>query len=297
MASESSVAASQSQSFTVGVVGGGIAGSLAALRLCEALPQASVVLIERRPALASGGPYCHLHSGGLLYATNIDNDEARVLLHHSLLFAQTFPQCLLLRPTIVAFRKDAPQEGSVLVQRCEAMREEYRRMVTSGHFEASLGPPDDYFQAYTRDDLDRLLTQPSSTESQGDSSVPATNDDWALRFARVADLDEIKYPLVCVRELGVSCARCSAVLELKLAELQGQGRLTLLTSTEVVCVKREADPQSGSTTWAVRVRTEGRGHEGGTAPEPTKLSVEYLVNAAGFETPTVDSWVQDAAAG
>ena len=195
----------------------------------------------------------------------------------------------------------------MLVQRCQAMQNEYHSLVSSGRFKASLGPPEDYFQAYFRADLDRLRSE--SLPAQASGSVPSdevdrpiTNDDWARRFALFADLDAVKFPLVCVREPGVSCARCSAVLELKLAEMQDMGRLTVLTSTEVVCVKRD-DASGGSERspiWAVRVRTnvEDAKHVAEVEQTPegpvTKLSFDYLVNAAGFETPTVDTWVQAA---
>jgi flavin-dependent dehydrogenase len=50
---------------TVGIIGGGIAGSTIALKLAEA--GADVILFETKDSLVYGPPMCHLHSGGCLY--------------------------------------------------------------------------------------------------------------------------------------------------------------------------------------------------------------------------------------
>jgi len=52
-------------SFTVGIVGGGVAGSTIALSLAKL--GINSVLFEASSSLINGPPMCHLHAGGALY--------------------------------------------------------------------------------------------------------------------------------------------------------------------------------------------------------------------------------------
>lgn len=52
-------------SFTVGIVGGGVAGCAIALSLAGL--GINSVLFEASTSLINGPPMCHLHAGGALY--------------------------------------------------------------------------------------------------------------------------------------------------------------------------------------------------------------------------------------
>jgi flavin-dependent dehydrogenase len=49
----------------IGIIGGGVAGSTAALRLSGL--GAEITLFEKATDISRGPPYCHLHAGGNLY--------------------------------------------------------------------------------------------------------------------------------------------------------------------------------------------------------------------------------------
>lgn len=52
-------------SFTVGIIGGGIAGSTIAIKLSQL--GIRTVLFEASSSSFNGPPMCHLHAGGALY--------------------------------------------------------------------------------------------------------------------------------------------------------------------------------------------------------------------------------------
>lgn len=51
--------------YTVGIIGGGVAGSTIAIKLSQL--GIKTVLFEAGPSLINGPPMCHLHAGGALY--------------------------------------------------------------------------------------------------------------------------------------------------------------------------------------------------------------------------------------
>ncbi|NRA83431.1 MAG: FAD-dependent oxidoreductase, partial [Gammaproteobacteria bacterium] len=73
--------AQNSSSFTVGIIGGGIAGSTIALHLAQL--GINVSLIESGPSLVNGPPICHLHAGGNLYR-EISQEQCLTLLKQSI---------------------------------------------------------------------------------------------------------------------------------------------------------------------------------------------------------------------
>ena len=50
---------------SVGIIGGGVAGSTIALHLSK--KGVNTILFESGPSLVNGPPMCHLHAGGNLY--------------------------------------------------------------------------------------------------------------------------------------------------------------------------------------------------------------------------------------
>jgi hypothetical protein len=55
-----------------------------------------------------------LCAGGFLYVLRIPLEEALSLLHDSLEFARTFPECIIFRPTFVALRVGISADPALL---------------------------------------------------------------------------------------------------------------------------------------------------------------------------------------
>ncbi len=87
---------------SVAVVGGGIAGATCAMLLAE--QGLNVSLIEKGPSLVNGPPICHLHAGGNLYR-EISEKQCKELLRQSIDTVRLYPQCLNVRPTVIAVPK------------------------------------------------------------------------------------------------------------------------------------------------------------------------------------------------
>ena len=108
----------------IGIVGAGVGGSVAAVRLASMFRAAEVVLMEKTGDILGGPPFCHLHSGGMLYTTMTD-EEARTILHHACWFAEWFPGAIQHRPTIITARSDVAGpglNGDDLVEKCDKGR-------------------------------------------------------------------------------------------------------------------------------------------------------------------------------
>ena len=54
-----------SKIYNVGIIGGGISGSVTALQLAQY--GIDNILFEQGESLVNGPPFCHLHAGGNLY--------------------------------------------------------------------------------------------------------------------------------------------------------------------------------------------------------------------------------------
>lgn len=84
---------------TVGIIGGGIAGSTIALRLAE--QGINVQLFEEGKSLVNGPPICHLHAGGNLYR-EISDQQCVTLLKQSIDTLRVYQHTSNIRPTVIA---------------------------------------------------------------------------------------------------------------------------------------------------------------------------------------------------
>ncbi|MFO6424543.1 FAD-dependent oxidoreductase [Motilimonas sp. KMU-193] len=245
---------------TVGIIGAGVAGSTIALRLAE--QGINTLLIERGEGLVNGPPMCHLHAGGNLYR-EISDEQCIKLLKQSIDTLRIYPHCVNQRPTVIAVPTQDPGDPSDLMPRLHLLRDEYQRIVAADPLNQVLGQPQNYFTLYQREELDRLAQRPTPEQ-------PSSNDDWMIPIAKQVDLDKLKSPLVLVQEYGLSSLRIAATATLALAQLDCA---KVLTNTQVTQV---AQHQNG---WLLD--TQG---EQGTQ----QFQVDYLVNACGFRTGSVD---------
>ncbi|MBN3492302.1 FAD-dependent oxidoreductase [Vibrio neptunius] len=250
---------------TVAVIGGGIAGSTAALHLAEI--GINVVLLEKSKTLISGPPICHLHAGGNLYR-EISTSQCIELLKQSIETVRLYPHTINRRPTVIAVpysdggSPDELYERLITIQRC------YQDLVDSDPANQVLGKPCDYYKFYGRHELEELANRSQPEQ-------PKHVDDWVIPFAKSADLESLKFPVVAVQEHGWSVFRIAASATLALDSIPN---CQLLTETQVIGL------ESTTQGWNVEYRN--------TNGEVSVLKVDYLVNACGYETGSIDDLAQ-----
>jgi glycine/D-amino acid oxidase-like deaminating enzyme len=245
----------------IAVIGGGVSGITAALHLAETGYE--VTLYEKRESLVSGPPFCHLHAGGNLYR-EIDDEQCRNLLRQSLDFAARYPFCVDRRPTLIAVPLDDDSDAQALLPRLRMLRATYADIVRKDPARALLGDPDDYFATIDRERFEALRNKPVK------QNVPDTDEAWMIAAARLIDPQKVHFPLILVREYGLNLFRLAAGATLMLRALPN---VTLRLGSEVTHI---APHRNG---WSVRT---GDGEE---------TVCDYIVNAAGFRTGTIDEMV------
>ncbi|CAG9295725.1 FAD-dependent oxidoreductase [Celerinatantimonas diazotrophica] len=248
------------KNFRVAVVGGGVAGSVCALRLAES--GINVSLLEKGPELVNGPPICHLHAGGSLYR-ELSDEQCLALLEQSIYTARSFSGSMRYRPTLIAIPQRDPGNIEQLLPRFQKLREHYRQLVKADPLNEVIGRVDDYFQLVSQEDAERLATLPAVVE-------PKTAEHWLINALRELDLNKLKFPLVLVQEYGVSLFRVAACVSLATQNLDSV-RVHLHSDVE----KIEAIEHG----WRVHYRQKGLSNS---------LDVDYLVNAAGYQSGVID---------
>lgn len=243
------------------IIGGGIAGATAALHLAEL--GLNVTLIEKGSGLVSGPPICHLHAGGNLYR-EIDTEQCIELLKQSIETVRLYPNTINRRPTVIAVPYTDGGSPEELYERLITIQRCYSELVELNPANKVLGEPSDYYCFYSREELEQLATQSQPVS-------PQTIDDWMIPFAKHADLDGLKFPVVAVQEHGWSVFRIAASATLALENIPN---CRVLTSTEVVGVEETAQG------WKIEYLSENGLNE--------IIEVDYLVNACGYETGSID---------
>ncbi|WP_155487766.1 FAD-dependent oxidoreductase, partial [Vibrio harveyi] len=170
----------------IAIVGGGVAGSTAAIHFAELGFKVSV--IEKGVSLVNGPPICHLHAGGNLYR-EISEQQCLDLLTQSIETIRLYPHSLNIRPTIIAVPYSDGGDPETLLPRLEVIKRAYQTLVAQDSRNQVLGEPDEYYKLYSKEALLQLA-------SQAQPEQPQSIDEWCIPFAQHADLDELKYPVV-----------------------------------------------------------------------------------------------------
>ncbi len=238
----------------IAIIGGGIAGSTAALYLCQI--GLDVTLFEKRSSLVSGPPFCHLHAGGNLYR-EIDDTQCVTLLHQSIDLLKFYPYAIDYRPTVIAIPIIDSGNPYDLKDRLLLLRDEYKKSIKKDPSNKVLGEVDEYFKFYSKDDILALQINEASKH-------PKNLDEWMVPVAKNLDLEKIKFPLVIVQEYGLNLFRLASGVTKAIEKLNN---CNLQLNTKIQNVKKDDHTNK----WIV----DGE-------------KFDYLINAAGFETGIVD---------
>lgn len=193
----------------IAIVGGGVAGSTAAIHFAELGFKVSV--IEKGVSLVNGPPICHLHAGGNLYR-EISEQQCLDLLTQSIDTIRLYPHSLNIRPTIIAVPHSDGGDPAVLLPRLDIIKQAYQTLVSKDERNQVLGRPEEYYKLYSKEALLELAKQIQPKQ-------PQSIDEWCIPFAQHADLDTLKYPVVAVQEYGWSVFRLAAVANMTLERL------------------------------------------------------------------------------
>ena len=243
----------------VAVIGGGVAGVTASLALGNL--GLDVTLFEKRKTLISGPPFCHLHAGGNLYR-EISTKDCLTLLEQSIDFAKLYPFAIDKRPTIFATPIYDNQEPLDLIDRLETLKRRYQELVEDDSSKLVLGEPKSYYELFTKEQLLELAKKEPKKK-------PQSNEEWLIPFAKNLDFSTIKFPIIVVQEYGINLFRVAANSALALEKMQN---VSILRECEVVDIKEQNS----------KFILEYKGTNKGS------LEVDYLINAAGFQTGIID---------
>jgi len=248
----------------VAIIGGGVAGSTIALRFAEL--GIDTTLIEKGDSLVNGPPICHLHAGGNLYR-EICDQQCLTLLQQSIDTVKVYPQSVNIRPTLIALPKADHGEPKDLLPRLEKLRARYSELVSQDSRNKVLGEPENYFQFYSRAELDALVDLPLPKTAQHDK-------DWLVAFAQQVDLDSLKFPVLLVQEYGLSAFRFAAIAHLAIERLPS---CHLQTSSQVIGITQQEDTLG----WQVSTQ-----HQQSQTIEHKHY--DYVINACGFKSGEID---------
>ncbi|WP_028024693.1 FAD-dependent oxidoreductase [Enterovibrio calviensis] len=261
MGSEQAELATSAAPFRVGIVGGGVAGATAALKMAGL--GIETLLFEAGDSLVSGPPICHLHAGGNLYR-EISDEQCIALLEQSIATVRAYPDTVNRRPTVIAIPTSDAGEPDTILKRLEQLTLHYKTLIEQDADNEVLGHPEQYFTLYDKHDLARLAQQ-----SLPDN--PQTPDDWLIPVAKYMPHDKFKFPLVVVQEYGLSVFRLAATAALGLEQSQNCRVHLNNTITQI-------EPLTEG--W----RIESTDRDGASQVH----DVDFVINACGFRTGKVD---------
>lgn len=248
--------------YKVGIIGGGISGSVTALQLAQY--GIETILFEQGESLVNGPPFCHLHAGGNLYP-DISLDQCQQLMRQSIDMARLFPQSIDERPTFISVPKSEHLDVTQMEEKLQFLANYYQQLIDEDASNELLGPPSNYYTTYSYDDL-------VAFSKQTPVSQPQTHDEWMANATKLIDFESLKMPVFMVSEYGWNLFRLAAQVNLALKNVQA---CTVKTNTKVTDVR----PLNLDHNWEI------------ITPDAS-YHVQYLVNATGHETARIDSYMQ-----
>ena len=246
----------------IAIIGGGVAGTSSALYFGQM--GLNVTLFEKEASLISGPPWCHLHAGGNLYR-EISDAQCITLLKQSIDFLRFYPFVVDYRPTVIVLPKTDSSTPQALLPRLELLSQEYLSYIKKDSQNEVLGPPENYYQLYTKEKIAALKRQQPLKD-------PKTSDEWMIPVAKNIDLDKVQFPLIMVQEYGLNLFRLAAGSVMALEALD---TVILHTQSTVHHIQKNFETEG----WDISFVKEGLSHT---------QSFDYLINAAGFRTGKID---------
>lgn len=253
-----------SKIYKVGIVGGGISGSVIAMQLAQC--GIEHILFEQRESLVNGPPFCHLHAGGNLYP-EISVKQCKILMLQSIEMARLFPQSIDERPTFIGVPKSENIDVKKLEHKLELLANYYQQLVSDDASNEVLGPPANYYKKYSYEDLVEL-------SNQATVELPKSQDGWMANALKYIDYEKLKMPVFLVNEYGWNLFRLAAQAQLTLTKTN---ECELRTNTEVTNIK-DVRNQQKDYKWEIETNDD-------------VYKVKYLVNASGYKTAKIDELV------
>ncbi|WP_435273983.1 FAD-dependent oxidoreductase [Psychrobium sp. nBUS_13] len=215
--------------------------------------------------MINGPPICHLHAGGNLYR-EISDQQCLSLLRQSIDTFKVYANSINIRPTVVALPKSYKNTPKDLEPRLKLLQAEYAALVKKDRNNKVLGPVNEYYKFYSREQLESLSLQATP-------STPACSNDWMIPIAKNIDFNQIQFPVLLVQEYGLSIFRLAAIAELATEKLP---ECNVRTCTQVTNIKASTDNKD----WHILLNNKENSTE--------VVKVNYLINACGFKTGAVD---------
>ncbi len=248
---------------TIAIIGGGVAGATTALYLGQL--GLHCTLFEQEPSLISGPPFCHLHAGGNLYR-EISDTQCVTLLKQSIDFLRYYPFIIDYRPTVIAVPTTDSGSPEALLPRLQLLVSEYEALIAKDSRNKVLGDPQDYYKCYTKEAMEALRDKECLAH-------PQSLDEWMVPVAKEVDLEKVKFPLIIVQEYGLNLFRLASGVSMALEQI---GNVTLHLQTHVTSIAYQ------NNRWHI-------GYE--KAKKRYETVCDYLINAAGFRTGSIDNMV------
>lgn len=206
----------------IAIIGGGISGITSAIKLAQNKPN-EIHIYEKRNYILNGPPYCHLHAGGILYP-EISLEDAQQLLYDSILFADTFKDCLEFRPTIVAYRSESKYTPNELLFKCKVNKINYQ----FSH-KQPFGQVENFYAVYTKEDM--IFFKKHGKLPESDDFGRKYHDRYVEYFCKFLDtVESIKYPFVSVCEPGINQEKVELYLK---SQLKSYNNIKIFLNKEV----------------------------------------------------------------
>lgn len=256
----------KNQKPTVAIIGGGTAGSTIAIRL--AMAGVTVHLFEKNASLINAPPMCHLHAGGNLYR-EISEADCRTLMRQCIDIAKLYPHSIDVRPTVITVPKRDDDTANDLLPRLDALTDYYKQLIKQDKTNQVLGKAEDYYQVFDRKALNKLAKLKPV-------KIPKNTQEWLIPVAQLVNLNKLQMPVIAVQEYGWNIFRLSASAFLQLKNLSN-AHVHLNTAIGNLSHDKQAQ------TWQLDY-TDKKG-------KPQTLTADFVVNACGFRTGTIDDKV------
>jgi len=255
----------KTQNKNIAIIGGGVAGSTAALYFAKM--GLNITLFEKEPSLVTGPPFCHLHAGGNLYR-EISDAQCVTLLKQSIDFLRFYPYIVDYRPTVIVLPSTDKASPEALLPRLDLLTEEYETLIAQDKNNEVLGKAPNYYKRYSKEQILQLREKTVVPK-------PSTCDEWMIPVAQNIDLEKVQFPLIMVQEYGLNLFRLAAGTALSLEAMKN---VQLHLQSIVHNVQRNYDLDG----WNVSYVQDDTSHT---------EHFDYLINAAGFRTGKIDDFL------